>query len=206
MQAAAKSSGSKTTAAGDAIALAVQEPTSATAGPTAQPKRKAVPKGKATPKAAATGSAAAGQKRKAGEEPKGADNKKVDAGVDLGKGFKELSAIKTRMITLTGQCTDLFGVISTQQEWAWANHPGVLAPMTAQKQAVECYKVVSDFFKAWLIQDKFSAYAKRHFSEQVIQKELERIKPLSLALDALDVQMTSIKAMHNLRPQLPQHA
>lgn len=106
------------------------------------------------------------------------------------------------MLSVTGQANDMFGVIATQAEWSWANHDGVLAPLTAMKKRVETFKTRSEFFKSWLIQDKFQQHAKRLFASEIIARELKEFDGLQKALDALECQLVSLKQMHKFGAQL----
>ena len=113
--------------------------------------------------------------------------------------FARAQKLKAQMNAASASAVDLMGVITTQACWAWANNPATLGALSAAKDAVDKFKNISDFFKAWVVQEKFAPYARKAFDEETLKAEFVRLSKLAKALSALEVEVTTIKAMHNAR-------
>ena len=119
---------------------------------------------------------------------------------DLDSRLAKTKQVKQRMNVTLAAASDLLGVISTQSAWSWAAHDSMMKGVYTAKSNVEAFKVSSPFFQAWVVQENFSAYVRKHFEPDVVQKHLLLLPQLEGMLDTLELEIQTLKAMHNARP------
>ena len=120
--------------------------------------------------------------------------------------LKEISMKVTKTMTLRKElatacqaCNDLLSQIAGESSWAWARSDATLQPLRAAREKIEEFKTSHEFWKQWVLNDRFTEYCKTHYSVSETRIQLEKQYKLDKLLKKLSAEVTNLKRMQASR-------
>ena len=130
--------------------------------------------------------------------------KKAAAKKESNKIIDKLSTIaKVVKVSMNGalqSATDVMALVHTDEKWGWADPQRTLKAVIDAKTLVDHVKSSSEVFKAWLVQDDFAKFARKHFAEELVHQELRRIEGFQVDTLNLVNEVTKLRLRHNAVP------
>ena len=128
-----------------------------------------------------------------------ADADEEHDGPSLDEQLRKAKALKTQMLATTSASSDLLRTIESEETWAWANNPAILAGVHKAIKDLNVLKGSTPFWKTWVVNDDFTKFVKKAYDHGAAVGELRSLSRMAEVVDALRREVRVLKSMHAAR-------
>ena len=111
----------------------------------------------------------------------------------------KLKQFRREVSQVCSDCSELLSVVSSAKAWEYANNEPYLRPVREARDKMVKFKEDSEFWSAFMIEDNFVAYSKKHFKISEIKRELGKFEDMKTYQQDLSFEVANIKRMHAAR-------